>query len=118
MARNGGQTVAGNDIDIAVGVGKRIERRGKLDVAAECGIYQRIIGISRQLLIRVTDAGFDALPPRIAGILEEATAGDRRRHVQDVVLIDGAENAGVPVDLARTEKRNVEIAANASFDGA
>src|SRR4029077_11386122 len=49
-------------------------------------------------LIGVFQGEVHALPARATDILEKAEAGDVARHIQDVVIVGGAEDTGAPIE--------------------
>src|SRR5580700_5891501 len=76
IARYSGQVVAGDDKDIAIGVGEWIVRRRQCQRVTERRIDGREIGIGGPAVLLVRGLGLDALTERIAGILKKFVARD------------------------------------------
>src|SRR5580692_1668170 len=76
IARYPGQVVAGDDEDIAVGVGEWVVRRRQSQRVAKRGIDGGKIGIGGPAILLVRDIGFNTLAQRVAAILKKLVTGN------------------------------------------
>ena len=116
VARDRRDSVAGQDLDIAVGVGERAVG-ADLQRIEEARIHEGVAGVELQASFdfRVT-FGLDALAARRADVLEIAESLQHRaRNREDVVGVGGAETADLP-----SERSDIQLlgAAQASLDRA
>ena len=68
-----------------------VVRRGEDQVVAEGGVRVAVVGVDQGAAVAVDEARLDALPQRVAGVLEEATACSLGRDADDVVGVERAE---------------------------
>src|SRR2546423_1459128 len=98
MQRYSGNSLAGNDVNIAVGVSERIVWRRQVTGKLVCRVDQAIAGISEPLGRLILQACLDTLAPRAGNILEKTPPGDQAGEVYDVVGAAGAKQAELPVE--------------------
>src|SRR3984893_10061115 len=112
-ARYPGQVVAGDDEDIAVGVGEWIVRRRQSQSIAERSIDGGIIGIGSPAILLVRDFGFNALTQRIAAILKKLVAGNWAGDGEDVVDVERVVGAEAPIEQSFGD---IEVPAHTAFE--
>lgn len=112
---DGGNPIAGNNLDVAVGVGKGTIG-ADLQRVEKSRVDQRVAGVELQHGRLQIDFGLDALAAGQTDVLEIAEPlQDGARNRQYVVAVVGAENTELPSECADVELFG---AAQAAFHGA
>ena len=92
--------VARRDLNIAVGVGER-RAGGERQRVEECRVDIGVACVDREPLSLEIDFRLDALPPRLADVLEIAEARlERAGDIENVVLVVGVIDAELPAERA------------------
>src|SRR4029077_5231005 len=114
VARQARDLVAREDLDIAVGFGKRAVR-AKLQRIEEARIQERIARLELKRIRLKAHLGFDTLRAHPADVLEEAESRQPRNWGrEDVVVVGGAVGADLPAERADVQFLG---AAEARFHG-
>jgi hypothetical protein len=94
---NTGQVIAGYNGDVAVCIGKGVERRSQSQRVFEGGIDVGIVCVDVPAILSIGRVGFDAPPQRVAGVLKELMPWDRAGDGDDVVGVERVKPAQRPM---------------------